>query len=89
RGQVAAAVAWQSTTLAGLALVVGFPLGVVAGRWLWLLFARQLGVAPDVVVPALLLLSAVPVTIVLAGLVAVVPGLSARRLSPAAALRAE
>jgi hypothetical protein len=89
RGQVAAAVAWQSTTLAGLALVVGLPLGVVAGRWLWLLFARQLGVAPDVVVPALLLLSAVPVTIVLAGLVAVVPGLSARRLSPAAALRAE
>jgi hypothetical protein len=89
RGQVAAAVAWQSTTLAGLALLVGLPLGVVAGRWMWLLFARQLGVAPDVVVPAFLLLSAVPVTIVLAGLVAVVPGLSARRLSPAAALWAE
>jgi hypothetical protein len=89
RGQVAATVAWQSTTLAGLALVVGLPLGVVAGRWLWLLFARQLGVAPDVVVPAFLLLSAVPVTIARAGLVAVVPGLSARRMSPAAALRAE
>jgi ABC-type antimicrobial peptide transport system permease subunit len=89
RGQVAASVAWQSSTLAGLALLVGLPLGVVAGRWLWLVFARQLGVALDVTVPLLPLLAAIPLTLALASLVAVVPGLSARRSSPAAALRTE
>ena len=33
RGQVSAAVAWQATTVALLALAVGLPLGVALGRW--------------------------------------------------------
>jgi len=69
--------------------MVGLPLGVIAGRWLWLVFARQLGVAAEVVVPVLPLLAAIPLTLVVANLVAAMPGRSAARLRPAAALRAE
>src|SRR5207244_642468 len=43
RSQVFAAVAWQATTLVGLALLVGLPLGVAAGRWTWQVFAGRLG----------------------------------------------
>lgn len=60
RRQVSATVAWQATTLAGVALLLGVPLGVTIGRWAWLVFAGELGVAPRVVVPALPLLVAVP-----------------------------
>ena len=47
RGQVSAAVAWQATTLVVLALLIGLPLGIAAGRWGWNLFANQLGVVPE------------------------------------------
>lgn len=89
RGQVSATVAWQATTLGAVALVAGVPLGIVAGRWVWLVFAGQLGVAPEVVVPALPLLVAVPVTLLVANAVAAVPGRLAARVHPATALRTE
>ena len=40
RRQLAAAVAWQATVAALVGIVVGIPLGIVVGRWLWDLFAR-------------------------------------------------
>ena len=40
RRQLAGAVAWQSTVIAAAGLVIGVPLGIAAGRWLWLAFAR-------------------------------------------------
>src|SRR5207245_5613275 len=43
RRQVLATIAWQATTLAVLALVVGLPLGVSLGRWAWALFDDQIG----------------------------------------------
>ena len=52
RRQLAGAVAWQSTVIAALGLVVGVPLGIAAGRWLWLAFARELSAVPDPVIPA-------------------------------------
>ena len=55
RGQLRAIVAWQTTLTLLIALVVGVPLGVAAGRWAWRGFAGSLGVAPVTVVPALLL----------------------------------
>ena len=39
RRQVLGALAWQSTALLALALVIGLPVGVAVGRWLWTLFA--------------------------------------------------
>src|SRR5215208_6151384 len=63
RGQVAATVAWQATTLALLALLVGLPLGLVAGRWAWLLLNRDLHSLAGPVTPTIALLVAVPATV--------------------------
>ena len=49
--QVASAVAWQATTLALIGIVIGVPLGVVAGRVVWRAFANNLGAVPVSVVP--------------------------------------
>jgi putative ABC transport system permease protein len=89
RSQVLRVVAWQASVLAGAALLVGLPLGVLAGRWAWAVFAGSAGVsgAPDV--PVALVLAAVPVTLVLANLIAAGPGWDAARLRPASVLRTE
>ena len=47
RRQVSATVAWQGSTLAAVAILVGLPLGIVAGRWGWNLLADRLGVVPE------------------------------------------
>ena len=44
RRQVGASVAWQATTIAVVAVAVGLPIGVAAGRWAWNLVAEHLGV---------------------------------------------
>ncbi len=46
RGQLLRVVFWEASTLAGAALLVGLPLGVIAGRWAWVIFAQSAGVAP-------------------------------------------
>ncbi len=46
RGQVSASVAWQSSVIAAIAIVIGIPVGVVGSRWAWRLFAHELGVPP-------------------------------------------
>jgi hypothetical protein len=89
RPQVLRLVAWQSTALAAAALLIGVPLGVVAGRQAWAFFAGMAGVAPRPDVPLSLVLLAVPVTLLLANVIAALPGWTAARLRPAAALRAE
>ena len=45
RGQLAAAVAWQSSAIAVIGLVAGVPLGIAAGRWLWLTASVALAAA--------------------------------------------
>ena len=89
RGQVTAAVLWQGTILAAVALLIGVPLGVGVGRWLWNFFATQQGVVvePRIPVPAVLLV--VPASIALAGLVAAVPARVASLIKPALVLRTE
>jgi len=89
RRQLAATVAWQATVVAAAALVIGVPLGIAAGRWLWLGFARELAAVPDPVVPAASLALAAVATLVLANLVAALPGRSAARTPAAIVLRAE
>src|SRR5262249_38072587 len=44
--QVRATVAWQATAIAGVGLIVGLPLGLIAGRWAWLLFAGHAAIVP-------------------------------------------
>jgi ABC-type lipoprotein release transport system permease subunit len=89
RGQISATVAWQATTLAIVALAIGIPLGIMAGRWGWNYFAERLGVVPSVALSVGAILLAVPVTIVVANLLAVVPGRIASRLKAAPVLRSE
>ena len=89
RGQILAAVAWQATTLAGIGLIVGLPLGVAAGRFVWNVFAEDLGVVPEPVVPAGWTLLIVPATLLIAVLIAAIPGRMAARTQPALALRTE
>jgi hypothetical protein len=89
RAQVLRVVAWQATTFAAVALLIGVPLGVVAGNWAWSAFASSVGVATRSTVPLWLILLAIPVTLLLANVVAAFPGVAAARLRPAAALRTE
>ena len=89
RGQLSAAVAWQATATAVAGLLIGVPLGIAAGRWLWLAFARELSAVPQPVIPAASLAAAVAVALVLANLVAALPGRAAARTPAAAILRAE
>ncbi len=89
RRQVSAAVAWQASIVVALALLVGLPLGVAAGRWVWLVFAARLGVAPEPQIPLLAVLVSIPVALVIANAVAAVPGWMAGRLRPAPVLRTE
>jgi ABC-type lipoprotein release transport system permease subunit len=88
-GDLGRAVAWQATTLALVTLLAGLPLGLVAGRLAWRLFAGQLGVVPGVSIPGLLLALIVPAAIVLAVLVSIGPAVTAMRVRPAATLRQE
>jgi hypothetical protein len=89
RRQLAAAVAWQSTIAVALGAVVGVPLGIALGRFLWDLFARQISVVPEPAVPGLPVVLITVGALVLANVVAAVPGRMAARTPPALLLRAE
>ena len=89
RWQLAAAVAWQATVAALIGIVVGIPLGIVTGRWLWDLFARQIYAVPypTFSVPSIGLVALG--TLLLANVVAAVPARQAARTPTALMLRAE
>jgi len=89
RRQVGMTVAWQATTIALISLVIGLPLGAIAGRLAWRFFVNQLGYVPVTIVPVLGLVLAVPAAIILANLIAGIPARAAARLRPAVVLRAE
>jgi ABC-type lipoprotein release transport system permease subunit len=74
RRQLQAAVAWQSSIAVAIGTAVGVPLGVVLGRALWDLFADNINVVPAPSTPAASLVLVVVGAVVLANLVAAVPG---------------
>jgi hypothetical protein len=89
RRQLASAVAWQSSMSALVGIIFGVPLGIVLGRWLWILFAREIYAVPEPTVPLLQLVYIALGALVLANLVAAVPGRIAARTSTAIVLHAE
>jgi ABC-type lipoprotein release transport system permease subunit len=89
RRQVRAAVAWQATTLVTVALLVGVPVGIAVGRWVWTLFADELGVVAVPRVPLLAVALLIPCALVVANLVAAAPAAAAARTRPATVLRSE
>lgn len=89
RRQVRAVVAWQATAITLIALAIGLPVGIAGGRWLWRIFAEHLAVVPEPVVPVAALGLGIPAALVLANLVAGLPGRAAGRMRPGLALRTE
>lgn len=89
RRQVRAAVAWQATMLVLFAVAVGIPAGIAGGRWAWTSLADRVGVVPAARVPLGAIALMLPTAIVLANLVAAIPGRIASRTQPALVLRAE
>jgi ABC-type antimicrobial peptide transport system permease subunit len=89
RGQISRVVAWQATTITLLALTIGIPLGIAGGRWAWTIFADELGIVPQPVIPFLPILLVIPAAILVANLIAAVPATIAGRTPAALALRSE
>jgi ABC-type antimicrobial peptide transport system permease subunit len=87
--QISAAVAWQATTIAAVAMLIGIPIGIVAGRAVWSAVANQMGVVVETHVPLTWLALVVPAAVALANLLAAGPAVVAGRISPARALRDE
>jgi hypothetical protein len=87
--QLMAAVAWQASVSAVIGVIIGLPLGIIVGRWLWTLFARQIYAVPQPSVPLLAVTLVGLGTLVLANVVAALPGLIAARTPTALLLRAE
>ena len=89
RRQLANTIAWQSTIAVGLGTVVGVPLGIIIGRFLWDLFAREINAVPAPTVPALSVMLIIIGGLVLANVVAAIPGRIAARTPTSLMLRAE
>ena len=87
RRQLGWTVVANASVIAVVGLAVGLPLGVVLGRWLWVLFARQLAVVPEPSVPIVVLLAVAAGVLVLSNLVATVPAALASRTRTADVLR--
>ena len=79
----------QATTLTVVPLVIGLPLGVLAGARLFRTFVDRIGAIPDPTIPTVALVAIALGALVLANLVALVPARRARRLPTATLLQAE
>ncbi len=84
RRDVRSTVAYQSVTIALVALVLGLPAGLLLGRWMWRLSADGFGVPVAPEIPAGLILVVTLATIALAFAVAYLPGRAAARTQPRA-----
>jgi hypothetical protein len=88
-GQLAAAISWQSSVAVGIGTVVGVPLGILIGRYLWDLFAREINAVPQPTVPVLSIVLIVVGAMVLANAVAAIPGRMAGRTPTGLLLRVD
>jgi predicted lysophospholipase L1 biosynthesis ABC-type transport system permease subunit len=84
--QLSALVRWQAATFAVIGLVVGVPVGLVAGRFVWHEVAGGIGVDAAGAIPTLPLLLLAVAVVVVALAVAAVPAHYAKHVHAAAAL---
>lgn len=87
--QIASTVAWQATTIAVIALVLGLPLGIAAGRTVWALIMTSIGTSVPAVTPWGALAALALAVIVGANAIAALPARAAARTHPATTLRSE
>jgi hypothetical protein len=89
RRQIAYCVGWQTTTIALIAIALGVPLGIAAGRLVWSAFADNLGVGTQPVVTAAKIVGIALGALIVANVLALVPAFIAARARPASLLRSE
>jgi len=89
RRQLAAVVAWQSTIAVAVGVIIGIPLGVVAGRTLWDGFAHEIHVVPASIAPTSTIALIAVGALVLANVAATIPARQAARVPTALLLHAE
>ena len=89
RRQARGVVLTQATVLAVIGLLFGIPLGLAIGRTLWRVMAATTPLHYVMPVAFWTLVLAAPVTVILAILLAVAPGLAAARMRVGQVLRAE
>lgn len=87
--QLRTVIAWQTITLLVIAVSVGLPLGIVAGRSAWTGFATSLGVVPVTVVPLGALVLGLLVLVSAGTILTAVTAVIATNIEPAVALRSE
>ena len=87
--QLTSTVAWQATVIAVIGVVAGIPLGIALGRWLWILFAQEIYAVPLATVPVLPVVLVGLGALVLANVVAALPGHYAASTPTALVLRTE
>ena len=79
----------QATLLTVVPLVIGLPLGVLAGARLFRTFVDRIGALPDPTIPTVALVAIALGALALANLAALLPARRARRLPTATLLRVE
>jgi hypothetical protein len=89
RRQLAAVVAWQSSIAVLIGTVVGIPSGIALGRFFWDTFAHEINAVPAPAVSATAIVLVGVGALLLANIVAAVPGRIAARTPTAPFLRAE
>ncbi len=88
-GQLQWSVVWQAGIVAVVGIVIGVPLGLALGRWLWTLFAEEIGAVPAPVVPIASVVLACLIALALAIGLSALPGRIAARTPAATALTPE
>ena len=86
--QTLACIMWQAATITVVGLVIGVPLGLVAGDAAWSAIADPIGVATDIDRPVLVYAATACVALAVAAVVALLPGWNGR-LPLAGTLRVE
>ena len=86
RRQVSTTIAWQATTVIAVGLLIGVPVGILLGRFLWNVFADQLDVVAEPAVPVIAITLVVLAALAAANLLAALPARAARAVAPSSAL---
>ena len=87
--QLAGAIAWQASVIGVIGVAIGIPLGIALGRWLWTLFAQLIYAVPKSSVPVSQVVLVGVGALVVANVVAALPGRSAGRTPTAVLLHSE
>ena len=87
--QVRAVIVWHALILSLVSLAIGIPLGIAAGRWVWVVFARYGGFVPETVTPISPVMALTVGAIALASALAWPAGRAAARTRPATVLHSE